>query len=270
MALHKIIGLAYGECIGAYLLGLIAQMRGEYERAIARFEQSQRAGRASGVAFMEVYSLGALGSVYLDISEELSERIDERHTQALNLLETPMGTPAGGSAWADLGLCLLAKGKLDRAEEFLQRGLSVPSQQGLVNRPRFMVGLAYVALKRNQPDVAARLVSEARQYVDERAMKHFDPEVAMAEAQVSIARGEFERALERFAQAEAAALRMTMRPMIWQARAESARVLTSLGRDAGAGAKRREADAMRDEIAGLFVDETLRALFVQSAKDKTN
>src|SRR3990172_5871935 len=74
------------------------------------------------------------------------------HTRlALSLTcEVSMSVPAGGLTWADLGFCLLAKGNVDRAGEILQKGLSTPAQQGLVNRPRFLVGLAYVAVARTQ------------------------------------------------------------------------------------------------------------------------
>jgi len=59
-----------------------------------------------------------------------------------------------------------------------------------------------------------------------------------------------------------------MRPMVWQARVEAAKVLDALGRTAEAEAKRRDARAMIDEIAALFTDENLRAAFVESAMRK--
>ena len=262
------IGTGYVECIAAYMLGLTAQLCGEYEHAIAHFEQSMQAGRAGAPPFFVIYGLGGLGTVYLDISEALSERIDGYHAQAVQLLDTPVGAPAGGAAWADLGFCLLVKGDVDRASAILQKGLSTPAQQGLINRSRFLVGLAYVALARGKPDEAAQLVSEAHQYVEERAMRHLVPEMMLAEAKVSAARGEFDRALEAFAQAETAALSMTMRPMAWQARAGAAKVLTALGRAAEAEAQRRAARAMIDEIAGLFRNESLRATYLESALKK--
>jgi tetratricopeptide (TPR) repeat protein len=216
----------------------------------------------------EVFASGALGAVYQDISERLSEQTDEYHAQALRLLDTPMGMPAGGMAWADLGFCLLRRGNVALAVEMLQKGLTTPTIPGLLNRPRFLIGLAYVALAQNDLGEAARRVDQARAYVEERAMKHLYPEVAFAEAKVSEARGEHERALEQCAQVEAAAQDMTMRPIAWQVRVEAANVLTRLGRAAEAEVKRREACVIVDEIAGLFTDETLRAMFVQSAKEK--
>jgi hypothetical protein len=58
---------------------------------------------------------------------------------------------------------------------------------------------------------------------------------------------------------------MTMRPLAWQARAGAARSLVALGRADEAERKQREARAMIDEIAGLFEDEAMRAMFVAQA-----
>ena len=89
-----------------------------------------------------------------------------------------------------------------------------------------------------------------------------------ANAQVSAARGETERALELFTHAEKLALEMLMRPLLLQARAGSAQLLTAASRESEAEAKRREARATIDEIAGLFEDEKLRAMFVGNATRK--
>jgi tetratricopeptide (TPR) repeat protein len=268
LAIARRIGLTYGESLASYSLGVIAHLRGEYERAIASYEGALRAAQAGPLPHLAVFPMGGLGSAYLDISPTLSEQIDHYHDQALSLLDTPMGMPAGGLAWADLGFCLLAKGKVDRADELFQKGLSTPAQQGLINRPRFLVGLVYVALARAHFDEAERQVIEARRYVEERAMQHLVPEVALAEGRVRAARSELDRALEQFKQAEAAALEMAMRPLVWQARAGAAKVLDALGRAAEAEAQRHEARAMIDEIAALFTDENLRAAFVESATRK--
>jgi hypothetical protein len=60
---------------------------------------------------------------------------------------------------------------------------------------------------------------------------------------------------------------MTMRPLVWQARAGAAKLLAAMGRQDEAAAKRQAARAMVDEIAGLF-DEKLRTAFVESASSK--
>src|SRR5581483_7944452 len=109
---------------------------------------------------------------------------------------------------------------------------------------KFLIGLAYVALAQNDLDVAAQHVDDARQYAAQRSMKHFYPEIDLVEGRVYAARGQSERALELFAQAESGAAAMTLRPLVWQARAEAASVLSSLGRQAEAESQRRAAQAM--------------------------
>ena len=87
-------------------------------------------------------------------------------------------------------------------------------------------------------------------------------------AQVSAAQDRGEQALDSFTRAEQQAVRMQMRPLVWQARAGAAQVLFGAGRTSKAEAKRAEARDMVDEIAGLFKDEKLRGMFLESATSK--
>ena len=99
-------------------------------------------------------------------------------------------------------------------------------------------------------------------------MKHLYALVAFAGAQVSAAQGREDQALDNFTRAEEQALQMQMRPLVWQARAGAARVLSGAGRTSEAEAKRSEAKDMVDEIAGLFEDAKLRSMFLASATSK--
>ena len=63
-------------------------------------------------------------------------------------------------------------------------------------------------------------------------------------------------------------MRMQMRPLVWQARAGAAQVLSGAGRASEAEAKRSEARDMIDEIASLFEDEKLRGMFLENATSK--
>jgi tetratricopeptide (TPR) repeat protein len=262
------IGAAYPEDIGAYLLGYIAQARGEYENAIAHYQHSLQAGRTSGIPFLEMLPLGALGSAYLDVSEAFLDRVAEYHTRAVQLMANPTSNSSAGMVWADMGFCILSRGDLDHAQEFFRKGLTVPTPQGLLNRPRFLIGSALVALARNQVDEAAGLVDEARTFAEERAMKHLYPLVALAEAQVRAACGDAQRALENFARAEALALELQMRPLVGLARVEAAKIMSALGRESDAEAKWQGARAMIEEIANLFEDAAMRALYVENASGK--
>jgi class 3 adenylate cyclase/tetratricopeptide (TPR) repeat protein len=262
------IGAALAESMGAYMLGTIARLQGQYERAIACYQRSLEAGRVAGYPFLETPALAALGAVYLEISEKFVDRSAEYHAQALQIMEHPAGGVGGGTAWADIGFCALQQGNLDQAGELFQKGLTVPTMEGLLQKPRYLVGSALVAVERNRHDEATDFVREAREYAEERGMKHFYPLIAVTNAQVSAAGGKAERALEQFARAEALAITMQMRPLVWQARAGATRVLYASGHASEAEAKRHAAAETIDEITELLEDENLRATFVESAMSK--
>ncbi len=58
---------------------------------------------------------------------------------------------------------------------------------------------------------------------------------------------------------------MTMRPWTWKAQAGAAQVLAGLGRQADSDAKRSGAMATLNEMAGLFEDPKLSAMFLEDA-----
>jgi tetratricopeptide (TPR) repeat protein len=262
------IGSLYSEAQGWWMLGYIAQMRGDYERSVRFYERALETGRASGIPFMAVWMLGSLGAVYIDISEKFYEKAVEYHSQALPMMEHPAGMAVGAATWGDMGFCTLAVRNFERADEYFQKGLNVPTMLMYQERPRLLVGAALVALARNQPDEAARYTQQAREFTEDRQMRWLYPLVALTEASVSAARGESDRALEHFARAEELALQMQMRPIVWQARAGAAQALDTLGRSGEADAERRAARSLIAEIADLFQDQGLRASFMESASRK--
>ena len=262
------IGDANDESHGAYMLGQISSMRGEYERAIVYQDRALEAGRTAGFPYLQVSALCALGVSYLDISKELADKTGEFHTQAMQVMEMPLGTVMGALNWADLGMCALALGNPEHANELFQKGLTNSSAAMYLAKPQLLIGSALVALQKNNPEDAARFVREAREFVDERMMQHLYPLVALAEAHVLAAQGETEQALDSFARGEELALKLQMRPLVWQARAGAAQTLSALGRKDEAHTKRQEARAMIHEIAELFEDAKLRGMYLQGATAK--
>ena len=262
------IGAVQNECYGAYMQGQISWLRGDYEGAIHYGERSLQVGRAAGVTYMQATALCALGTAYLNISEELSDRTAKFHSEAMEVMELPLGSAFGSVAYVELGFCVMALGDLDAASTMFEKGLTIPTAGIHLARPQLLIGSAFVALARNRLDEAWELVQEARRLAEATAMKHYYPFVAFADSQVSAARGETDRALENFSRAEEGALEMGMRPLVWQARAGAAAVLTTLGRRDEAESKQNEARAMIDEIAGLFEDEELGLAYLESAMKK--
>ena len=262
------IGASASESEGALMVGQIAWLKGEYESAIENQQRALEAGRASGMSYLQVGPLCELGTIYQDISMELASEAMEFHAQALELMEMPLGTIMGATSWAEVGFRALAAGDVERASELFSKGLTVSTATRYLARPQLLVGSAFVELAKGRSAEAAKLVDKARQYVEERAMQHLYAFVAFAGAQVSAAQGLGEQALDGFARSEEQALRMQMRPLVWQARAGAAQVLSGAGRASEAEAKRSEARDMVDEIAGLFKDDKLRGMFLESATSK--
>ena len=262
------IGAPEQETYGAILLALIAWLRGEYEGALTQLQQALESGRKTGLPFLEAVPLCTLGTTYLEISGQHLDQTNELHSQALEIMEKPLGAVMGTFMWVQIGFCALALGDLERANEFFQKGLNIPTAMRFLVRPQLLVGSAFVALARNGLDEAEQLVSEARDFVAERDMKHLYPLVALAEAQVNVAKGQSERALEDLERCESLALEMQMRPLVLQARLGAAQVLNESGQSVKADAKQHDARAMIEEMAGLFQDDALRRSFIESSESK--
>jgi tetratricopeptide (TPR) repeat protein len=262
------IGAADHESTGAYMLGQLAEMRGEYERAVMRYERALEAGRTAGMPYLEASALCGLGTAYLGIGDEFLSKATDLHAQALKMMEMPLGAAMGAMNWVEIGFCALAAGNIAGAGEFFLKGLTAPTAPMYLERPRLLVGAAFVALSKGNLDDAVRFVREARDFVEAREMKYYYPLTDFADARVIAARDEMEGALRRFARAEGLALGMKMRPLLWQARAGAARVLSAMGRRSEAEEKRRQAREVIDEIAGLFQDEKLRTIYLGSATKK--
>lgn len=201
----------------------------------------------------------------MDISGQLIDQTTEFHSEALELLETPLGPVTGGLAWADLGFCALATGNGEQADEFFQKGLTIPTAFKFLARLLLLVGSAFVALGRNDVAGAAEIVREAKEFTEERSMRHFYPLMSIADAQVSLASGDSAGALQFFGRAEELALEMGMRPLAWKARAGAAQVLASLNREEEAAAKRSGALSLIHELAGLFEDQDFRSMYLEEA-----
>ena len=262
------IGAVDVESEGALFMGQVCWLSGRYEEAIGHLQRARQTGVGSGMPFLEAEPLCELGAVHMDNSDKLSDQANEFHSRALALMETPLGACMGAAGWGEVGFTVMATGDVDGAAELFKKGLDTSTALKFLARPMLLVGSAFVAMARGNPDEAARLLEEARQFVEEREMQHFYPLVFFAEGQVSAGRGDPESVLQRFGRGEELALQAGMRPLVWQARAAAAGVLETLARPDDAAEKRDAAQAMIDEIAGLFQDESLRDLYLESATAK--
>ena len=267
LTIAREIGALMFQVEACHTLGEIARLRGDYERAIEVLEEGIEASRPfqEVMPFYTLMPLASLGSAYIEMSDRFAPQATEMHSQALQMLDHPAGSPGGGTAWADIGFCALAVGNDEAASQMFEKGQSLPSFMGRINRPRFLLGSARVAMKHDQLEEALDHVGQARDFALERQMQYFYPEIYLTAGQARAARGEDEQALEQLEQAERYAAQMGMRPALWHAQAEAAQVLERLGWLDEARAKREAARAVVDEIAALLTDETRRTALLEQA-----
>jgi tetratricopeptide (TPR) repeat protein len=158
-------------------------------------------------------------------------------------------------------LSLLKLGQHANAAAQYQRGLDSPSTLMHLETPRYLAGLALVALARGELEQALEKITEARAYAFERGIKHLYPFIEWIQGSVQQANAMHEAALDSHTRGEQLALKMGMRPMVMKNRLGAAAALESLGRAAEAAQQRTAALEMFDEIARLFADPDMRAKF---------
>lgn len=261
------ISSSYGSVYGLWLLGEIARWRGFYEEAIT----CQR--RAIDIAlpleeyipFLLVQPLGALGSVYLEISGQMTEDVHRFHYHALTLLENPASVAGGGTPWADMGWCAFTINEYEMAEQMFSKGINEASMFGQIERPRYLTGMALLTARSGDNDQAQKFASEARTFVEERQMRHLYPLIERTAGQVLAAAGEHKQAVAAFARAVEMAEPLGMRPIGWQARADAARSLDALGECAAAADQRQAARLIIDAIAADFSHTDMAAAFRRHA-----
>jgi ATP/maltotriose-dependent transcriptional regulator MalT len=262
------IGAAAAQYFAFSRLAFVARWQGEYERAITFHHQALKAGAAFGGPGTDLLPLCEIASLYLAIGETVYNEQNAIHAQIQETIILPTSMAFLSAAWMELGFAQLALSQIDLATEYFEKSLRNRDSMIYFVRPFLLDGRAKVALARGHLDEAAGEVAQAWHYVEEREMREFYPLLALTGGQISLARGQQESALERFNRAEELASSMTMRPLIWQAQAGTAKVLAALGRQSAAERQWQRARATIDEIAALFDDQDLRQVYLQSAGKK--
>lgn len=264
MSIAAAIGAHHIIWDAAYRLGEIARMQGYYERALTYLSQGYAIGQASGSGILQLLPLSSLSLAHLSLGRSYTDRLQEDMTTIALLAETPSGSAWGAAAHRALGYCHLVMGELDKSAAEFDAGLTVPTAFLHLGKPELLVGCAGVATEQGRLPQAADLLAEARSYAEEVGLRHIMPLVDLAEARIRLAEADYHAALKSYELAQEGALEMGLRPIVLQARCGAAASLDGLGRQDQASAKRGEAQAMLDEIAGLFQDEDLRNVYKQS------
>jgi tetratricopeptide (TPR) repeat protein len=240
------------------MMGYLDFQQGKYESALEHFERYLEASRQAGIVWFEVEALCLLGSVQLEIDELHIDKVLAMHDQAERLMEQPGGIITGASAWIEVGTCALEIGKLEKAAELFQKGLTIPTATMNLERPRLIHGQALLAMENGDLEKAASLLRESRVIVEQHAIKPFYPFLALSEGKLQLMNGSFEAATERFESALSLAQEMGLGPLEWQAQVENAKALAARGQMSEAERAREQAQATIDELARRFTDPEMR------------
>jgi class 3 adenylate cyclase/tetratricopeptide (TPR) repeat protein len=264
------IGSLFSQTWAAWSLADLLRLQGEYEAALHYGQAAIETALPLEpfMPFLVVPPLGTLGSIYLDISEQFKDKINQLHQHALRLLESPAATMSGGTAWADLGFCALAQGNLSLAGEVFDKGLHIPTMFTLVEQPRLLAGAALLACVQGEFDQALRMAQDAHTFATERCMRHILPLTWLTLGKIRVARGELESSLEAFVEAELAAMTLGLRPWAWQIMAAAGNALAEAGQNKPAHEKRNAAQALVIEIADQISDPDLRNAYQRSTLAK--
>jgi tetratricopeptide (TPR) repeat protein len=264
------IGSLFSKVWAGWILADLLLWQGEYEMALLYGQAALEAALPieSFMPFLVVPPLGALGMIYLELSENFTDMVSELHQHALRLLESPGATMTGGTAWADLGFCALAQGNLALASQVFDKGLHVPTMFTLIEQPRLLAGAALLACQHGDLDHALSLAQEADSYATQRRMRHLLPLTSLTLGKINAARGELDSAGQAFQKAESEARSMGMRPLAWQAMAAAGDALAAANQIEPALLKRTAAQALVIEIADQISDLDLQHRYRKSALAK--
>ena len=260
----KQIGSIPSGVSGNFVLGFIAKLQGEYEKAIEYFQRALDINGGS-IPYQEAMILGLMGSTVLELGSGLKEKVLYYHDKAEALLENPIGGIMGAAVWAELGFCAMARNDLEKAETMFELGMTTPTAMMHLSRPQLLMGSAFVNMMQGDLDAAQDLLDEAQTYIDERKMNHVAPFIHLAIGKLYMARGEVNPAIERFSLAETTAQALGYRPTVWQAQASTAEALQNSGKNEQADQKRTQALEMVNQIESFFEDQELRDVFIANA-----
>ncbi|MDX1615307.1 MAG: adenylate/guanylate cyclase domain-containing protein [Candidatus Promineifilaceae bacterium] len=266
LALAERIGSVPQLTVGRWLEGQLAQWAGDYERAMHcnRIALDLSLPLEGMMPWLVVSPLSALGMAYLHLSEKFRDEVARFHTHALRLLESPYGSVAAATAWADLGFCALQLDDLEVAADCFEKGLNVPSMPMRFERPRLLSGAAELALVKKEPERALKLARQADDYARRHEMAHIMPQVQLTLGKVLAANDENAQALAALDEAVSRAQALEMAPFVWQAHAAAADLLARLGRSDQAAQRREAARATIQTIAAGLEDDALRRAYLDN------
>lgn len=249
-AASKRIGVGFAEAAALTMLGSLERAAGDTGAAMRDYRDGIEVARQGGPrgGLLLPWLITGLWRTALELGSDAYAAAREEFEALFEPFEETAGTPS----WCDLADVAVARGEWEAAEAYVRRALATPGPRWLLDRPRAWLGSASLALRRGGEDgeaEAARSIGDARTFVEEHGLRHFEPEVALAEAELARARGQIEHALERYAIADGAAASLGFRPLRLRALEGRAVALRRIGRRGEADAAAGQADELRAELS---------------------
>mgnify|MGYP001819253276 FL=1 len=266
MELAVQIGDRASEAFCAYLQGRIAMDRGYLQDALSLFRRSQAAADATGYPPSRALGACAIGTCYFTIGGALTEDALQLHEQALQLVDMPSGSALATPVWAEVGHCVLASGKVDDAKELFNRALTERTALINLSRPSALIGTIDVALLEGRQADAEQILTELEQYVAGRDMTDWQPAVLFTAAAVAAGAGDHTTALLRLAECRDLALDASMRIMLLDVHAATARSLRARDRHDEVAAAEAAAREVAESVAADITDAELRATFLDGVE----
>jgi tetratricopeptide (TPR) repeat protein len=143
--------------VAIHLLAIVADRRGDRDRAVGLLEEGLAIGRRGGDQWLLSIALNNLGNLLL--GEGDYERAAELFEESLAIGEARGDLDRRARANNNLGLAMHGLGDLDRARDFYHRGLEAATEIGLVECQLWaLFGLAAVEAESGEARSGARLL----------------------------------------------------------------------------------------------------------------
>jgi predicted ATPase/Tfp pilus assembly protein PilF len=149
--------------VAIHLLAIVAERRGNRDRALALLEESLMLGRRGGDPWLHSVALNNLGNLLM--SEGDYQRGVELFEESLAIGEARGDLDRRARAFSNLGLATRGLGDLPRARDLYRRGLDAATEIGLVEAQLWsLFGIAALEAEAGDAVTGARLLGHAKEW----------------------------------------------------------------------------------------------------------
>jgi len=131
----------------------------------------------------------------------------------------------------------------------------------VLNKPRFLIGMAEAALAQQQIEQAASLLQDAKQYAQENRLGYYEPFITDLTGRIGLAKKQWNQAKEDLEACLQTAGQRRLRPLVLKTCLRLAEVYAGLGLRDDAHASLIQAHHTGDSICELFTDAGHRRLY---------